>query len=94
MEAYHKNPYPLRNCIIPNEVTVRAWNLEAAGLAVSGVPAIAELGIMRFLNGYGLLFLSYDAWEWGTRVLGNYAFLNTYFFTDFDTGHGIIDIYW
>ncbi len=57
-QNYSKNPYPLRNHIIPNEASVGSRNCKAAGQVVHGALAVAELGNMRFINGYELFFLS------------------------------------
>ncbi len=38
-------------------------NHEATGWVVPGAPAVAVLGIMTFLNGYGFLLLSHDPYE-------------------------------
>ena len=74
---YSKNPYPLRNRIIPNEATVRAQE-PLDGIMVSGVPAVAKLGIMPSLNGYGFLLLSHDpCGNEGHWMLGNCTFPNT-----------------
>ena len=39
---YSKNPYPLRNCIFPNEATIGAQEARR--------PVVAELGVMGFVN--------------------------------------------
>ncbi len=72
--SYNKNPYPLRNCFIPKEATVRP---EAAGQVVPGALTVAESGIMQFLNGHELLLLSHKPLEWSTLGF-------------FDTVHGIM----
>ena len=37
---------------------------------VPGVPVVAKLEIMQFLNGYGYLLLSHSPWEWGSLSVG------------------------
>ena len=65
-----KNPYPLRNCIIPNKATVQTQEQLACILVVPGAPTVTLLGIMQLLNGYGFLLLSHDPWKWGSLDAG------------------------
>ena len=57
VENYRKNPYLLRKCILPNKATIgmqRSWGWT---LSSPWTLAVAELGFMWFLNGYGFLLL-------------------------------------
>ena len=45
-------------------------NHETTEQAVVGTPAVAWLGIVEFLNGYGFLLLSHDPWEWWSLGVG------------------------
>ena len=63
---------------------------EATDQMVPRAPAVADLGIVWFLNEYWFLLLSHDPWEWGPLGVGES--LNSQqpnFSSDFDTGHGI-----
>ncbi len=63
MRDYSKNPYPLKNHIIPNEATVGAQEPQCCRLIGPGVLMPAGLGIMQFLDAYRFLLLFHDPWE-------------------------------
>ena len=85
VSEYSKNPYPLRNRIIPKKATDRARNHGDTGRVAPGALAVA-----KFLIGYGFLLLSHDSWDWRSLGVGTIVYCPTpHFSADFDTGHGI-----
>ncbi len=69
---YHsKNPFLLRNCIIPNEATVRAqeaWGCKLSGSWSSSGCQVGNYAISRQV--YGFLLLSHGPLEWGSLGVG------------------------
>ena len=59
-EHYNKNTYPMRNHMIPKKATIRVQELQGRCHMVPWAPAVAELGLLQFLSGYGFLLSFHD----------------------------------